>query len=158
MKALDLETLPEMFASHGVSKRLIRELKYVPIDDIEDRDFAVVYNRQKSAGVLIFDGLPLQFSLEKRKASSKGRVEPIICDLCKTWRRGSESALITFRRRGASSVTYLCCGDLDCSLHARGQTKVAVLSKTQLREQVDTEARIKRLQDKLREISRHLIA
>lgn len=153
MKAIDVEVLPELLAAHGVTRRLVRELK-LNFDDYDwnEHEFAVVYNRQKSAGVLIFDSVPLEFTITKRKAGTSGRIEPIICDLCRTWRRGSESAMISFKR-GGGSVTHLCCATLDCSANVRMQTKAAILSKTQLREQVTPERRIERLVENLQQIT-----
>lgn len=136
--------------------RLKRELRFVPeeITDWKNRDFLAVMNRSKSEGVLI---APLEnvyvvpFQLQKRKPNKTGRVEAIICDFCVTWQRGSNSAVISFAKE-KSSVSFLCCGDLDCSLHVRDKTRAAKLSRTQLRENISPEGRVERLQAKLETI------
>ena len=82
-----------------------------------------------------------------------GRSKPITCDFCLTWQRGSNAGRITFERASDKhKFTYLCCGDLQCSLHIRGQTPQAMLSRTQLREDTTVEQRIARLQERVMRI------
>lgn len=160
MQAIDREAFIQLIATASVRPRLKRELRFVPeeISNWEDRDFLAVMNRSRSEGVLI---APLDqtsitpFSLQKRAANQTGRVEAIICDICATWRRGTESATITFQRSG-SSHTFLCCEDLLCSLHVRDKTSAARLSRVQLRETNTIEGRVVRLNTKLQTILREI--
>ncbi|HEU4715361.1 MAG TPA: FBP domain-containing protein [Candidatus Saccharimonadales bacterium] len=155
MNAITREQFSELIS--GVRPRLRRELRFVPeeITDWEYRDFLAVTNKQGSEGVLIVPFLGdkvVPFSLQPRKPGASGRVEAIICDICATWQRGTHSAVITFTIDKSRSVSFLCCGDLECSLHVRGKTADATLSRTQLREQITPEARIARLHGRLTSI------
>lgn len=156
MKAIDREEFAELLRDTRIKPRLKRELRFVPeeIAHWELRDFLAVTNRSGSEGVLVAPLSKLYvlpFELHKRTANRMGRVEAIICDFCATWQRGSNSATITFYK-DKSSVSFLCCADLLCSLHVRSKTSAATLSRTQLREQVSPEARIIRLHDRLEKI------
>lgn len=116
--------------------------------------FLAVTNRSRSEGVLIapLDKLyVVSFQLQKRNPNKTGKVEAIICDLCITWQRGASSAMISFYKED-STVSFLCCADLDCGLHVRDKTSAAKLSRTQLREDNSIEQRIERLRDKLERI------
>jgi hypothetical protein len=155
MNAITREQFSEL--TSGVRPRLRRELRFVPeeIGDWQDRDFLVVTNKQGSEGVLVvpfLGGRIAPFALQPRKPNTSGRVEAIICDICATWQRGTHSAVITFAVDKTRSVSFLCCADLECSLHVRGKTADAVLARTQLREQITPEARIRRLHDRLASI------
>lgn len=155
MNAITRDQFSEL--TSGVRPRLRRELRFVPeeITDWEDRDFLAVTNKQGSEGVLIVPFLgdkAVPFSLQARKPNASGRIEAIICDICATWQRGTHSAVITFIVDKTRSVSFLCCGDLDCSLHVRGKTDDARLSRTQLREQITPESRIARLHERLTSI------
>lgn len=149
MNAITREEFTELIASQKL--RLKRELRFVPeeIAGWEDRDFVAVTNRARSEGVIITADREyvVPFRLQARKPNASGGVEPIICDLCATWQRGSNSAIISFRKE-RSSQSFLCCADLDCSLHVRGKTTVSELSRTQLRENISAPRRIERLQSK----------
>jgi len=154
MKALTKQEFIDLLAISSVRPRLRRELRFVPgeITDWDDRDFLVATTKGGNEGVMI---LPdnnmrvLSFRLQARKPNAKGRIEAIICDLCATWQRGTHSAMITFDRGDGSSVSFLCCGDLQCSLHVRGKTAASTLSRTQLREDITPQGRVTRLQDRL---------
>lgn len=155
MNAITREQFSEL--TSGVRPRLRRELRFVPeeISGWKDRDFLAVTNKQGSEGVLVvpfLDNKIAPFTLQPRKPNSSGRVEAIICDICATWQRGTHSAVITFAVGKTRSVSFLCCADLGCSLHVRGKTADARLSRAQLREQITPEARIQRLQDRLASI------
>lgn len=139
-----------------VKPRIKRDLRFVPeeIADWEDRDFIAVMNKSKSGGVLIAEfeeQYVAVFRLQKRSANSIGRVEAIICDLCATWQRGSNSATISFQKE-KGSVSFLCCGDLLCSFHVREKTNESKLSRAQLRETISVKGRIRRLKDRLEKI------
>lgn len=137
-----------------VSKRLQRDLRYMPeaVTKPEMRDFLVVSTKSGNEGVLLFGDRIVQFSLDRRRSNSAGRVEAIICDICATWQRGLNSAILTLKKDSSRTVSYLVCGDLECSMHVRGLTAASTLSRTQLREHITPEARVERLQDKLRQI------
>lgn len=159
MKNISREELKARVGAAGVKPRLVRELRFVPeeITDWELRDFLVVLTKSKNEGVLLYDASVASFRLEKRIAGASGRVEPIICDLCATWQRGSNSATVTFMRGDKSTVSYLCCADLDCSLHVRGLTNAGKLARTQLREDITPVRRIERLHTKTSAIVANLL-
>jgi hypothetical protein len=149
----------EQFAElvRTLKPRLHRELRFIPeeVTGWQDRDFLVVTNKQGNEGVLIVPFLGdkvVPFSLIARRPNAAGRVEAIICDICATWQRGTHSAVITFTVDSTRTVSFLCCGDLQCSLHVRGKTPAATLSRAQLREQITPEGRIERLKRRLRDI------
>lgn len=87
-------------------------------------------------------------------AKSTGRAQPVICDFCRTWQRGSNAASITLQPdyRSNASTTFLCCADLDCSRHVRTLTAAAKMSRAQLREDLNDSGRVERLKDRLRQI------
>jgi hypothetical protein len=134
-----------------IKPRIIRELRYVPSEILhsESRDFLVIMNKSRSEGVLLFEDLFYPFSLTKKAASSTGRTDGIICDLCATWQRGSNAARITLPKDEKTTVSYLVCADLDCSLHVRDMTAESKLSRAQLREHISPEGRIERLHKSL---------
>jgi hypothetical protein len=153
MKAIDRSQLVTLLDDAHIKPRIKRELRFVPeeVTDWDNRDFLAVMNRSRSEGVLL---LPFEkmsvvpFQLHPRQANKAGRVEAIICDFCATWQRGSNSAVISIQRAG-STASFLCCADLDCSLHIRSKTPESVLSRTQLRENNSIEDRIERLRLRL---------
>lgn len=151
MKVSSREEFTEIIKKAGISRRLQRDLRYVPeeITHSEWRDFLAVTTKSGNEGVLLYEDFVLPFTLTPRAANSKGRVEAIICDICATWRRGTDSATITFAKSPKNSVTHLVCADLNCSLHVRGLTDAARLSRVQLREQIDDSERVERLQRRL---------
>ncbi|HEY5695734.1 MAG TPA: FBP domain-containing protein [Candidatus Saccharimonadales bacterium] len=150
----------EQFAelTKSLRPRLRRELRFVPeeITDWLDRDFLAITNKQGNEGVLLIPFLHnavVPFTLQARKPNAKGRVEAIICDICATWQRGPHSAAITFTDGDKRSVSFLCCADLNCSLHVRDKTDAAKLSRTQLREHILPEGRVRRLKERLQAIT-----
>jgi hypothetical protein len=158
MQSLPSTILDDLVQQRILKKKVAAELKFTP-DTVQDwalRDFFAITDRHRSKGVLIADldrRFTVPFRLQMRKPSSRtGRVEAIVCDICTTWQRGSNSAMITFERGTNGSRSYLCCADLLCSLHVRNLTPQAKLSRAQLREQVTTEHRIERLRAKLNTI------
>jgi hypothetical protein len=153
----------EEFASHiskvYIKPRLARELRFVPeeVTDWEYRDFLAVLTKAKTDGVLLYGERVIPFRLSKRKPGVSGRIEPIICDLCATWQRGSNSAVISFICSDKSTVSFLCCADLDCSLHVRGRTNAGKLARTQLREDITPARRVERLHAKMSAIVANLV-
>lgn len=153
MKAIDRAQLQALLEEAKIKPRLRRDLRFVPeeITDWDHRDFIAIMNRSQSEGVLIAPlaiAYVVPFRLQRRKPNASGRVEAIICDFCMTWQRGTNSAVISFIR-DKSSVSFLCCADLLCSLHVRSKTEASQLSKTQIRETIAPNDRIVRLRDKL---------
>lgn len=142
----------EILKQARISKRLIRDVRYVPeeIEHSEQRDFLTVMSRSRTEGVMLFEGRVLPIVLDKRRANSRGRIEAIICDICATWQRGTNSASLTFKKSPNATVSYLVCADLECSLHVRDLTEVSKLSRAQLREHITPEARAERLRLRLK--------
>ena len=145
----DIQALP-------IKAKLKRELRFVPeeILDWESRDFIAVMNKAQSEGVLIAEleeRYSIPFRLQKRSANFQGRIEAIICDLCATWQRGSNSIVISFQK-DKRSVSFLCCGDLSCSFHVREKTPESKLSRTQLRETISIDGKVRRLRNRLKRI------
>jgi hypothetical protein len=159
MNSLTREEFTQRIGAAALKPRLVRELRFVPeeIDNWEHRDFLAVLTKSKNEGVLLYDDHVVAFMLSKRKPGVNGRVEPIICDLCASWQRGSNSGAITFIRRDKSTVSYLCCADLDCSMHMRGLTNAGKLARTQLREDITPVRRIERLHTKMNAIVANLL-
>lgn len=159
MNSLTREAFTQRIDAAIIKPRLSRELRFVPeeITNWEQRDFLAVLTKSKNEGVLLYGDHTAAFMLSKRKPGVSGRIEPIICDLCATWQRGSNSATITLVRRDKSTVSYLCCGDLDCSSHVRGLTNAGKLARTQLREDITPERRIQRLHTKTSVILANLL-
>jgi len=148
------DELTKLLTAARISKRIIRDLRYVPegITYPEERDFLAVMNKASAEGVLLYGERVIPFLLSKRSANRAGRVEAIICDICATWQRGTNSAVLTLKRSSERSSSYLVCADLDCSLHVRDMTNASKLSRSQLREHVTIPERIARLETRLRAI------
>ncbi len=156
MNSVSKAQFDELVVQVKLRKKQRELLRYQPelINRWDERDFLAVFDRTGSAGVLIYEGAMTPFTFAKRKANAAGRVEAIICDICATWRRGTGSGVLTFKKSATSTVSYLVCGDLDCSLHVRGLTEASKISRTQLRENIDTSGRIMRLHERLQAIFR----
>lgn len=154
MNTIDRDQFKTLLETARIKKRLQRDLRFVPeeINDWEVRDFLAVTTKSGNEGVLLYEDFVLSFTLAPRAANAKGRVEAIICDICASWRRGTDSATITFAKSQKNSVTHLVCADLNCSLHVRNLTTAAKLSRVQLREHIDEPERIERLHRRLRAI------
>jgi hypothetical protein len=150
-----------------IKPRLKRDLKFMAStehlsdDEWQSSEMIPIFDKSKNHGILLIDfddgeKTVLPFDLSARKPNQTGRITSIICDFCRTWRPGAESALITFPKN-AASITFLCCGDLKCSLNARNKTDAARKSHTQLREDISLENKIRRLQDKLRDVAQAIL-
>jgi hypothetical protein len=159
MNSFTREEFTQRVGAARLKPRLGRELRFMPeeITNWKQRDFLAVLTKSGSEGVLLYEDNTISFTLNKRKPGASGRVEPIICDLCATWQRGSNSATISFTRSDKSIVSYLCCADLDCSLHVRGLTNAGKLARTQLREDITPVRRIERLHTKMKAIIANLL-
>ncbi len=108
-----------------------------------------------TAGVLILESgdtlYATSYELHMVSRDSTGRAKPVICDFCKTWQSGNRAGNITFstERHSLSSVSFLCCLDLRCSLHIRNMTQTGKISRSQLREDISEEHRIERLKNSI---------
>ena len=146
MEPLSRDHFSDLLRQARVKRRLVRELRFVPeaITDWSDRGFIAVSTRSGNEGVLVtYDTKCLPYTLSRRTNPS-GRVAPITCDICMTWQRGTNSAILTFETH-EGTISFLVCADLACSLHVRTITPEAVLSRAQLQEDLTNEDRIQRL-------------
>lgn len=149
MKPLSRQQFADLVSKARVKPRIQRELRFVPeeITAWDSRDFLAVMNKSRTEGVLVapFADCVVPFELRALKSKASGALPAaVICDFCATWQRSSHASTITFPN-DRRSLSFLVCGDLNCSLHVRNQTSAATLSRTQLREDISEEARIERL-------------
>jgi hypothetical protein len=160
MRRLDQESFANLIKRAGVQPRLRRELRFRPelAADWLTREMVAISDRSGNRGVLLIelDGQLYVTAYEllgKIADNQTGRLKPIICDLCYTWQRGIKAARITFVRSASlNAVAFLCCNDLNCSLHVRGLTPEAKLSRLQLPEDMTVDQRVDRLRRRLNEI------
>ncbi len=149
MKHITTQQLDLLFQSYPISRRLRSNLRYnLDVIDWDEREFVTLTDKQGDEGVFISEvsGAELMYySLRKRNANQAGRIEAIICDICATWQSGPRSATITFQKTKATA-TFLVCADLACCDHVRDKTEAAIVSRSQLREHITPEDRIRRLQ------------
>ncbi len=148
------EAFAEMIKAARISKRLVRDIRYVPeeVTYPELRDFLAVTNKAGSEGVLLYETQVISFVLQRRQANKNGRIEAIICDICASWQRGTNSAILTLQQSSKKNVSHLVCADLNCSLHVRDLTDASKLSRTQLRENISAETRVMRLHERIERI------
>lgn len=156
MKPLSRQQLADLIIQARVKLRIQRELRFVPeeIRNWEDRDFLAVMNKSQTEGILIvpFAERVVPFEIRALKPKASGALPAaVICDFCATWQRASYASAITFSK-DRRSLTFLVCGDLNCSLHIRDKTDEARLSRTQLREDISEEGRIERLRHRMMKI------
>ncbi len=149
-------------AAGTIKPRTKRGLRFVAstthIDPEQWRELELVNiaDRTGTKGVLLLEPdatiFVVPYELSGRSPDRAGRIQPIICDFCKTWQSGSNSGRITFYKdpRSNNSVAFLCCADLACSNHVRTKTKLSIRSRAQLRENLTNGQRIERLKDRLR--------
>lgn len=150
MDSISKDALTQLALQQGIKKRLIRELRYAPdtMANWEERDFLLATTKSGNEGILFYEGAVISFERSARRANAKGRVEAIICDICATWQRGSNSSIVSFHKP-TGTVSYLICGDFECSFHVRDMTDASKLSRAQLREQMSIEQRVVRLKTRL---------
>lgn len=125
-------------------------------------DMFTAITKDGTAGILFIESsehlyaVPYEISAVRNAAT--GRSKPIICDFCKTWQAGPRAGHITFKTKRARSdvIGFLCCADLQCSLHVRDMTTAAKTSRSQLRENITAKQRIDRLQLSLRALVERL--
>lgn len=160
MRQLDTTALRLHIKSLGVNQNFQRRLSLAGIEGMTDKDWEirellVIPTKDGGAGVLFVeldDQLyGVSYEISNVRDTATGRSQPIICDFCKTWQAGSRAGHITFKTKRSSSnvIGFLCCGDMQCSLHVRDMTDASKVSRTQLREDITTEQRIIRLRSQL---------
>lgn len=165
MKQLSQNDFDTLTSKAGIRPRTRREVRFsqqsasLTDDDWMGRELLAFTDKSGNKGVLVMDtGSELfmaAYELKSGIISSNGRAQPIICDFCRTWQTGSRSGSITLSRPGrdTSSVTFLCCADLQCSQHVRGVTSAAKTSRSQLREDMTEQDRISRLNRRIQTIA-----
>jgi len=157
MKSISRDTFPLVVKAHHIKPRLQRELRFAPdIVEWDELEMLAVTTRSANEGVLLIELaelLVIPFEIKRKLVDTRtGRSKPITCDFCYTWQKGGNAAAITFGRSDKTSVTFLCCADLACSMHVRNKTPESVLSRTQLHEDMTAEQRIVRLRQKMQTI------
>ena len=147
-----------LLKAQRVGSRIVRDIRFDPEQVLASRELLAVPTRSGSEGVLLVNldadlyVLPYELATNVRD-NTTGLAKPITCDFCYTWQQGGRSGRVTFTRASdGHKFTFLCCGDLNCSLHVRGLTPEALLSRTQLHEDMTPEQRAVRLQTKLTDL------
>lgn len=154
MRALEKELFEKLLAEAKVPRRLRQRLK-VPADVAwDERELLGVHGDSEREGVLIaeLDGrlFAAAYQMQKFRGDTQtGRTRAVVCDFCSTWLSGADAGVISFATSAERSRSFYCCYELGCSLHVRGLTTVAKLSRAQLREDLTAEQRIERLCKKL---------
>lgn len=162
MKALSAQDIAYCIEQSAAKKSLMEKLRpSLVAASMENQDWSIlellqIPTRDEKGGVLIIESrnrlyaTPYELSRGVGNKST-GQLKPVICDLCKTWQAGPRAGTVTFRKdkRSLNSTTLLCCADLNCSLHVRSRTTASKISRSQLREDINDEARVQRLQDNL---------
>jgi len=161
MRAITSTQLNELLEQARVKPRLRREVCFgASVDDLtpeawSEMELVRISDRSGNEGVLLAElagmlfVLPHELSARLTDAAT-GRTKPIICDLCTTWQAGGNATAITFdNRETGHHNAFLVCADLKCSLHVRNQTSQALLSRSQLREDLTDEQRVERLRRRL---------
>lgn len=121
----------------------------------EDLQFAPVTTKSKNEGALLVDyaegSLAIPYTLKKPNTNLIGRQAPYICDFCSTWLRSGHSDTITFNLLDEKhhTVSYRVCSELQCHDNIKGLTNDGMHSRTQLRENITDEGRVKRFRNKL---------
>lgn len=158
MKNISREEFLLLLKQARIKQRLQRELRFTPESIVwQDREMLAITTRSGNEGILLIEQgslVVVPFEIKRALTDTRtGRSKPITCDFCHTWQRGGNAASITFARDSQTSVTFLCCADLACSLHVRDRTPEAALSRTQLHEDMATVQRIARLRRNLHKIT-----
>lgn len=160
MKKIAQETFDQLLTESSIKPRLRKDLRFIAsTENLNDElwsnsELIGISNRSGNAGVLLLD-LDSGFYIVPYElktgitSSTTGRSQSVICDLCRTWQYGDKSGSITFAIDKKSSVSYLCCADLKCSLHVRTMTKASLVSRAQLREDLSPKQRVARLHNRL---------
>lgn len=157
MRKITDKQLQTLFKQYKIGLRLQKSLRF-SLDDIlwDGYEFVTLTNKQGNEGVILSEvpGVEIaSYELRKRGANAQGRTAAIICDICATWQAGPRSATITFKKPGMSA-SFLVCADLACCKHVRDMTDDAKTSRAQLREDIDVDGRIARIERNLARILR----
>ncbi|HYG83536.1 MAG TPA: FBP domain-containing protein [Verrucomicrobiae bacterium] len=170
MKQLTPHDFTLVLERAAIRPRLRRTVKFVAAtgsmttQDWHNRELLAIADRSGNSGVLLIEIenrlYALAYELSPGIKDKTGRTKPVICDFCRTWQAGGNAARITFEKATSvyHSVTFLCCADLDCSLHIRDLTSAAKTSRAQLREDMTLDQRIQRLKNRLHEVVTDLTA
>ena len=161
MRTLSQDNFNDLLKIAEIKPKLKAELKFIKStedlsEDWSNYELIAIVDRTEDRGILLLEPddelYVVQYELSRKIIDSKtGRRRAIICDFCYTWQPGSNAASIMFTRANSKTkVGFLCCGDLKCSQHVRSSTKAALVSRTQLRENMTDEDRVLRLKDRLR--------
>jgi len=165
MRQLTPDSFKELIDGASIRPRVKREVRFTTsaanMDDEawEQTELLAISDRAGNKGVLLLSGTAdatyaFAYELSRGITSTTGRAQAIICDFCRTWQTGSRSGSVTLSKpeRGAGSVSFLCCADLECSRHVRTLTDASHTSRAQLREDMDTDQRIARLKRRIEEV------
>ena len=161
MRTFTQDSFAELLKTADIKPRLKSELKFIKstedlLDDWSEYELIAISDRTNDKGILLLepeeDLYIVQYELSRKVIDFKtGRRRAIICDFCYTWQPGSNAASITFSTNSKRKIRFMCCADLKCSQHVRTLTKAAVVSRTQLRENMTNETRVLRLKQRLKE-------
>lgn len=164
MSPLSQSQFTTLLAQASVKPRLKSELRFVKStagmsdDDWRARELLAITDRSGTKGVLLLAVADafyiLPYEMSAGITSKSGQAQPIVCDFCRTWQSGTCSGSIRLPKAGRSfdSYGYLCCADLLCSLHVRGLTSAARISRSQLREDLLPEQRVERLATRIEKL------
>lgn len=163
MRKLDKDTFGGLLkSSTNIKPRFKKDVRFTSsvadIDDSEwsERELIAIYDKSKNKGILLIQPYDALYMIAFEAGTSvrdtvSGRSKAVICDFCYTWRAGGNAGLVSFYADSHSinSTSQLCCFDLECSRHARTQTKDALVSRAQLREHISDSDRVVRLRKHL---------
>ena len=160
MKRINQDSLNKLLKREGINQRVLSKLRTKILDDLDwnNLDFFTLTNKSKKRGLLIYQSgnqvLIRSYSIRPKPANLSGQNKPMVCDICRTWRRGSSIGFMTITKSQNQNkeIGNYVCFKLDCSLHVRDMTPQSKLSKTQIREDLDRKAKIVRLNRNLKSI------
>lgn len=168
MQVIDSARFDQLLKEVAIKPRFKRNLKYhLSVEGMDEqawseKELLPVWNKSRSGGIVLLQPADklylLPFESGEAAHDSTGRVKAAICDFCYTWQSSGGVGLVTFYPDTTSpgSVAYLCCKDLRCSDHVRTKTAVGLKSRTQIRENLDNEGRVLRLNARIREVAERL--
>ena len=162
MRTLSQDSLNALVKETSIKPRVVSELKFAKsvenlLSDWSNYELVAIFDRTNEKGILLLQPdtelYIVQYELSKKVIDFKtGRRRAIICDFCYTWQSGSNAASITFSiGKSKRKVRFICCADLQCSMHVRTLTKSSTMSRAQLRENMTNEDRVHRLKKRLHE-------
>ncbi len=153
MKKITESQMQAILKEGRYNKKVLSELRLGLLEtmDWENLDFFTLSDKANQKGLLFYETedriLIIPYRITRKTPSLDGRNKAVICDICKTWRKGDATGLLNIIDPGNKHRTTGCytCLDLNCSLHVRDLTPQAMLSRTQLRESITIPNRIARL-------------